>query len=273
MRAMKAIDKRSEEAMILKHIVPSLIFGLCMFPPLPALSQTGSTDADSTVADAAPAATGRPFRELRAALGRDLTPDEREQVLTELAALGENGEVGALLLLANTFQADGNIEKAISFFEAAAKLDAPAASVALMRLLGDATSPFHDPERATSYLIQAAEAGNNTARFALARALLAGEGMDADPSKARELLADLAPDNSAAAQQAGDLARDGIGGPVDGPAAQRFYQMAAEAGRDTAWLRLGSLLLSGELVEKDPSGALAAFQKAAAGGRCCATQA
>lgn len=231
----------------------------------PVFSQTEAGANTAEDADSSDSTAPRNLRDLRAALNEDISADERQQVFTELEMLGEDGDAGALMTLGNALRSEGEIARAISAFEAAAELDEMQANVVLMRLLGDEDSPFFDLDRASEFMLDAAAAGHVGAQIALASALLDGKGMDADPAQARQILSDLASENAIAAQQAGNLARDGVGGPVDGAEAARLYRMAAESGRAAAWLPLGAMLLTGEIIDRDPAGALEAFQNAADG--------
>lgn len=234
--------------------------GMFAYSAPPAFAQT-----DSNAQEVAEADPPRSLRDLRAALRDGVSGAAREQVFSELELLGADGNGSALMTLGNALRDAGEIGRAVAAYEAAAELNETPARVMLMRIFGDADSPLHDPDRATAMMLDAAEAGDERARLALARALLSGDGVDEDPVQAREILLDLSPENTAATQLAGDLLRDGTGGQQDASEAARLYRLAAEAGRDTAWLRLGRLLQAGEGIARDPEGAHDAFERAAAG--------
>lgn len=234
--------------------------GLFAYSVQPGLAQTGPDAAEVEAAE-----TTRNLRELRAELRDGVSGAARAQVLSELEALGADGDGTALLLLGDALRDADEIEAAIEAYEAAIEAGEDRGSLQLMRILGDEDSPFYDADRATAMMLDAAESGHTGAQFALARALLEGDGVDEDPEQARQILLDLATENTAAAQLAGDLLRDGTGGPENVEEAARLYRLAAEGGRDTAWLRLGILLQSGEGVARDPEGAHDAFERAADG--------
>jgi TPR repeat protein len=120
------------------------------------------------------------------------------------------------------------------------------------------------PARALPYLRRAAEAGSRSARLALGKALVQGQGgLARDPVEARRWLEAGARDgDAAAAYWLAVLLRSREGGR-DFAAAIPWLEQAAAAGLSSAHFVLGNAYRDGEGVPADPRRALAEWEAAA----------
>ena len=162
----------------------------------------------------------------------------------------------------------------------AGEIDSDAALVGVMASMSPAQ--LRDllaagPERATPWLLAAAECGLVEAQLALGRMRL--QGAHRDEAKAHAWFSRAAEAGSAEAwNMLGRCCEHGWGAPIDAAAAARWYAKAAEAGDAWAQYNLGHLYLNGQGVERNAGQALASYRRAAEQGhdramnlvgRCC----
>jgi TPR repeat protein/peptidoglycan/xylan/chitin deacetylase (PgdA/CDA1 family) len=122
-----------------------------------------------------------------------------------------------------------------------------------------------DNTRAAAVLQQAVSHGDNDARLKLAKLLLAGEGIPADPEGAVALLEQAADGGQAA--QAYAMLGTYYRGAGDATKAAAYLGTAAAAGDVDAKLALGQMLLKGDGVAADPARARQLIREATAGTR------
>eukprot|EP00434_Breviolum_minutum_P003985 symbB.v1.2.003505.t1/scaffold197.1/size274157/12 len=102
-----------------------------------------------------------------------------------------------------------------------------------------------------SLLQRAAELGNAEAQYALAAALLTGQGMDKDLPRALELFRAAAQQNHAAAQcNLGVLYGQGLGVEKDTAMAKSFYEKSVEGGDPNGFFNLALLYAEGADVTR-----------------------
>ncbi len=120
------------------------------------------------------------------------------------------------------------------------------------------------PERATPWLLAAAQCGLVEAQLVLGRMRLDGQGGPRDPAKALAWFTRAAEAGSAdACNMLGRCHEHGWGTPVDAKAAALWYGKAAEVGDAWAQYNLGHLHLNGDGVRRDAGQALAWYRRAA----------
>jgi len=124
-----------------------------------------------------------------------------------------------------------------------------------------------DAARAVPHLQKAAAAGNSAAQKLLADCYLAGNGIAADPQKARQLLQQAAEHGNAdAMSRLGDMLEYGIGIMPDEAAAYQWFKKAADRGIPRGRAKLGDFYWSGKFVRQDVIAAAKLYQQAADAG-------
>ena len=149
----------------------------------------------------------------------------------------------------------------------AGQIDSDAALVGVMGTMRPETLQAvlaAGPERATPWLLAAAECGLVEAQLCLGRMRLDGQGGPRDPARAFAWFTRAAEaDNPDACNMLGRCHEHGWGTPVDVAAAAIWYGRAAEAGDAWAQYNLGHLYLNGDGVRRDAGRALAWYRRAA----------
>lgn len=114
---------------------------------------------------------------------------------------------------------------------------------------------------------QAAEQGNETAKYNMALCYLDGRGVDAHAGKAYALLAELARAGHArAAYNAALLCESGNGTAQSAAQAAAYYEKAVAAGMPQAMYNLGRLYEKGRGVKEDTQKAFSLYEQAAENG-------
>ena len=219
--------------------------------------------------------------------------------LQEAARLGHGMSLGHLGDCYNYGRGglQANADSAMACYLAASQLDDPRGDFMVGAWLYDQG----DYDRAIGYIASAAENGNIDAMLLYAKALAGGNGLEADPEAAFQMVSELAPAmtdgeaytllglmhysghgtpedfhmarlcyDSAIAQGGtrammymGDLYAAGHGVPHDTVEAIRWYDRAVAAGNITAMMRLAASHLSGRVAPVDPKRAAELYQMAA----------
>ncbi len=147
---------------------------------------------------------------------------------------------------------NGDFDKARAAFEAVADTD-PRAAVALGIMAARGDGADQDMAEAADWFGRAAEAGDATGQYQLARLHYAGKGVAQDKPRAVELFELAAKQAHVGATQALSLIlENGDGVPAD---AKRAFELAlsnAEAGVPRDQLRAAQMLAEGRGTEADP---------------------
>lgn len=169
----------------------------------------------------------------------------------------EVGHVPAAKMLGDLYRDGADVPrdpaKAASYYRQAAKLDLPAAQVALAQLLetGD-TGVRADPKEALAWYRAAARHENPEALYALARAYDLGQGVPANPDEALGLYKRAALAGSAGAMTAlGTYFYEGKQVAKDPAAARRWFEQGAKRGDADGMVDLAAMQIQGQGGDKD----------------------
>jgi TPR repeat protein/peptidoglycan/xylan/chitin deacetylase (PgdA/CDA1 family) len=227
--------------------------------------------------------------------GISADPERAVTLLKHAADAGLKGP--AYQALASYYQLSGNLDAAEAALQSAADAGVPQAKLLLgeallkssdeatrqhgialvqesaddgyaldaYKALGDYFLAAGDNTRAAAALQQAVGQGDNDARLKLAKLLLAGEGVAADPEGAVALLQQAADGGQPA--QAYAMLGTYYRGAGDAKKAAAYLGKAAEAGDVDAKLAFGQMLLKGDGVAADPARARQLIHEATAGTR------
>lgn len=182
----------------------------------------------------------------------------------------ETGHVPAAKMLGDLYR-DGidvprDPARAAAYYRQAAKLDLPAAQVALAQLLeaGD-TGVRQDPAQALAWYTAAARHAHPDALFALARAADLGQGRKADPEAALDLYKRAALAGHPGAMTAlGTYFYEGKQVAKDPVAARRWFEQAAKRSDADGMVDLAAMQIRGEGGDKDLVQAWVWLKRAAA---------
>lgn len=98
------------------------------------------------------------------------------------------------------------------------------------------------------------QSGNGKQLFDMAAAYASGNGVTADASRARRSMERAAELGYPAAMRGlGRYNETGFGGPMDGKAAEKWYQQAAKQGEVDAYADIARMYIAGEAVAPDPT--------------------
>lgn len=169
----------------------------------------------------------------------------------------EVGHVPAAKMLGDLYRDGVDVPrdpaKAASYYRQAAKLDLPAAQVALAQLLesGDAGVKA-EPKEALAWYRAAARHENPEALYALARAYDLGQNLPANPDEALSLYKRAALAGSAGAMTAlGTYFYEGKQVPKDPGAARRWFEQGAKRGDADGMVDLAAMQIQGQGGDKD----------------------
>jgi len=182
----------------------------------------------------------------------------------------ETGHVPAAKMLGDLYR-DGvdtprDPAKAVSYYRRAAKLDLPAAQVALAQLLeaGD-DGVQQDQAQALAWYRAAARHAHPEALYALARAYDLGQGVKADPEQALGLYKRAALAGNAGAMVAlGTYFYEGKQVARDAAAARRWFEQGARRGDSDGMVDLAAMQIQGQGGDKDVVQAWVWLKRAAA---------
>lgn len=236
--------------------------GATVLGTAPAFTQTETATPPS---ETVPAEARLTLSQIREILQDEGSETDKAAALAQLKLLADEGNSNALRLLGDTALAAGDRPGAIAALNKAAEGGSVPAMLRLAAILMEPGHETSDPTRAVALLEQAAALGDDRPKSQLLRVYSGKvEGVAADPEKARALLSQaMEAGNTAVAEQYGDYASQGLGGPVDAAAAADAWRKAGEAGSATAWLKLGRLLMDPAADRLDPGAAKEAFLAAA----------
>lgn len=142
--------------------------------------------------------------------------------------------------------------------------DNPGALVALADLQRVGQGIGKNPGYAFQLYEKAAMLGHTVAKVATGRALLLGEGTEADAAQARRWLAEAASEGDANAMLhlAGSFRLESAG-PVDPAQAKAWYEKAAATGAAEGLVAIGFMYAQGEFGGSDPAEAVRWYRRAA----------
>jgi TPR repeat protein len=168
----------------------------------------------------------------------------------------------AMYQLGRAYAANQQWPEAIAAWRKASDKGSSSAMVELGVLYGAGTGVAQDEVQARKLFERAAEAGNP--RGVANLAALGGGGAQADPARARELLAKAAETNAEAQYQLGVMLAEGEGGARDDVAARALLEKAAAQGHPEALEWMGVFAESGRGGAQDKAAAKAYYERAAA---------
>lgn len=180
------------------------------------------------------------------------------------------GHVPAAKMLGDIYfdGADGSrdVAKAVAYYRRAAKLDLPAAQVALARILETGDDGVKRDEREAFAWYQAAARHENAdALYALARAYDLGRGVKADPEQSIGLYKRAALAGNAAAMVAlGTYFYEGKQVAKDDAIARRWFEQGAHRGDADGMVDLAAMQIQGQGGDKDMVNAWVWLTRAAA---------
>lgn len=233
-------------------------------------------------------------------------PQSHETALGWYRAAADLGDISGKMRLGQFYEFGLGVapdpERAFDWYQSAAGQGASYAQARFGKMYLDGIGAPADPQAAVYWFRQSAERGDPEGRFLLAEAILAGhatgtrdqalsllqtasavghgnsslrlariyeqgDGVAADPARARALYeqAHAQGHGSAVRPYARALAQ-GIGGPVDGARAVAVLTAASDAGDTWARRDLARLLAAGEAVPEDPARSAALMRQAAEAG-------
>ena len=201
------------------------------------------------------------------------------EAIRALEMRAEAGNGAAMMALGNLYAGtvpavtpDG--AKAMRYFEQAAGAGNNYAFVRMGELYRDGTVVPADPAQARAMFEKAQAAGVEAGTQRLAEGLVQGKLGEIDAAKGLAMLETLAAKgNAGAAMSLGNFyAGTAPAVTPDGAKAIQYFEQAAGAGNNYAFVRMGELYRDGTVVPADPAQARAMFEKAQAAGVEAGTQ-
>ena len=157
-----------------------------------------------------------------------------------------------------------NADTALMHYHAASRLDDPHGDY----MIGAWLYAKGEYDRALGFIDAAAGNGDFAAMLLYCRALLVGNGMEANPEAAYRMVRELAPaiESGEAYCLLGQLHYAGLGCPEDYRQAHLYFDTAANMGNTSAMMYLGDLYARGHGVPLDTAETLRQYERAVAAG-------